>query len=111
MEGQGMSWKVIEGLFLSSDCHFKREKLLVVCAVGYVGMCSQLCCGGLQDYSDSLSPIPTLDLNFLDLDWTELDLGLRNWTWACQYAVIVEQAGAIYINYTNQQKVSLQREI
>ena len=22
-ESQGMSWKVIEGLFLSSDCHFK----------------------------------------------------------------------------------------
>ena len=47
MEGQGMSWKVIEGLFLSSDCHFKWEKLGVVCEVGYVGMCSRLCCGGL----------------------------------------------------------------
>ena len=40
--------------------------------------------GGLLDYSDIPSPIPTLDLNFLDLDWTGLDLGLRNWTWACQ---------------------------
>ena len=37
-------------------------------------------CGTL-DYSDSPSPIPTLDWDFLDLDWTgsgtsEFDLGL-----------------------------------
>ena len=28
-----------------------------------------------------------------------------------EYAAMAEQAGASYINYTNQQKVSLQREI
>ena len=39
---------------------------------------------GLLDYSDSLSPILTLDWVFLDLDWTGLDLGLRNLAWACQ---------------------------
>ena len=38
----------------------------------------------LQPSNDSSSPIPTLDWVFLDLDWTALDLGLRNWTWACQ---------------------------
>ena len=26
----GRSWKVIVGLFLTLDCHFRREKLLVV---------------------------------------------------------------------------------
>ena len=79
MEGNRRSCKVIEDLFLSSDSYISSEK-----SYGWV------CCGdvrvrgGLQDYSDSPSPIPTLDLNFLDLDWTGLDLGLRNWDWACQ---------------------------
>ena len=36
-----------------------------------------------QDYSDSPSPIPTLNWDFSDLDWTGLDLGLGKWNWAC----------------------------
>ena len=38
-----------------------------------------------QDYIDSPSPIPTLDWDFLNLDWSGVKMGLGNWTWACQY--------------------------
>ena len=42
--------------------------------------------GGPQDYSDSPSPILTLNnWDFLVFDSNGLDLGLGNWTWACQF--------------------------
>ena len=42
--------------------------------------------GGPQDYRDSPSPILTLNnWDFLVFDSNGLDLGLGNWTWACQF--------------------------
>ena len=69
MEGPRSSFPIIRLTFQVRKVMGDIEQsAMLVCAVGYVG--------GLQDYSDSPSPIPTLDLNFLDLDWTGLDLGL-----------------------------------
>ena len=73
-----MSWKVFS--FHQIDI-LSEKSYGWYCAVGYVGlvhMCSQLCCCGPQDYSDSPSPPPTLDWVFLDLYWT------GSGTWACQ---------------------------
>ena len=38
------------------------------------------CAGCHQDYYVRPIPIMTLDLDYLDLDWTGLDLGLGKWT-------------------------------
>ena len=44
--------------------------------------------GGPQDYSDSPSPILTLNnWDFLVFDSNGLDLGLGNWTWAFQFHI------------------------
>ena len=66
MEGRRMSFPIIR-----FTCQVRKviggivQSAMLVCAVGYVS--------GLQDYSD--------------FDWTELNLGLGNWTWACQYRI------------------------
>ena len=78
MEDQGMSWKVIEGLFLSSDCHFKWEKLWVV-------LSSRLCWFVLSALLVACRIIVTAPVQFrlwlgllgLWLDWIwDLGIGL-----------------------------------
>ena len=54
MEGHGRPWKVMEGHRMSLKV-FSYHQIDILseksygwcCAVGYVGVCSQLCCGGL----------------------------------------------------------------